>query len=217
MNPKNLPQPQLEALTRRVLKNIAAGAGKHKSARFHLDLSNVAKPDPDCLSYRHNVTGTDPSAKGPLSEGQAGDEIDALLAKAVSVGRPFYLLQYDLKKAGTKWNYELKVQSCEEYRQMCKERRALEDQLEPLLLDEAKAMSKDWKEVTLDYDLSDKELRVTVVATEVVDVPASPDVRKAMEAIKAFYAAHGFTLQSYSQGSLGGPKKKVREVTDYYV
>lgn len=217
MDTESIPQAELRALTRRILENLASGAGKHKLARFHLDLHSSVDQDSERISYRDSFLSTDPQAKGPFIEGGASEEIRTLLTKSFEAGQPLYMLQYDLKRVGSEWKYELKAQSCEEYRTMCRERRALEDQLEPLLLEAAKAMAKDWKEVKLTRGSRDKKLRVIVRTPEIKDAPVSPEIQALFEATKAFYAARGFTLESYTHNVLGGPKKRVREVTDYYV
>ena len=220
MDTKTLSQPEFDTLTQRLLQNLAVGAGEHKRARFHVDLNG--SPDQmeiASLSYRGTIFSTDPEAKGkPFIKGQTNNEVRALLAAQLRNAQPLYLLQYDFTKRGSDWDYELKAQSCDEYHQMCTERRPLEDAVQPLLIAAAQSEMSDWKEVALSMDSIKKKLRVILRSPKIPlqDAAVTEEIQKAYEALTAFYASRGFSLDSFNLRLLGGPKKAIREVSDYY-
>jgi hypothetical protein len=221
MDTRNIPANELQALADRLLQNLRAGAGEHNRVLFNVDLANNPDQDEmDCLSYRGGIKSIDAGAKDkPFVKGRFDNELRALLSAAHAQGCAIYFLQFLFTKTGLDWAYEIKAQSCDEYRQMCLDRKPLEDKLEPMLVAAANAEVPDWKQVELCIDSIKKKLRVIVrdKASKIKDLEVTESIRQGFDAIDAFYVKYGFKLDSFGLEIMGGRKKLIREVNDYYV
>lgn len=219
-----LPQPELLCLINRLLENLNSGAGEHKKAQLCFDLNQDVDPARDeTPSFRRGMMQSadeDAIRQGKLFvAGNASKEIFSLLTESVKSIDPLYWFKGTFEQKEADWVYVLQAQSCSEYKQLCLERKPLEDALEPLMLAAAQEIMPDWKE--LDFSCMQPKQKLRIICTGakgvIKDAVVKEEAANGYETIKNYYRSKGFTLGSFKMELLGGPKKKIREIMDSYL